>query len=113
MVTIESVSGKCLVMDGSSSTPPVPGMTLETKGSKNVYILMTGPSGLMNLTINTKKVTLRGDSILRVRGTKAPEIVKRKVTLHDTKILIGKIWAKMKGPEPLEEIYNAAVGIRG
>jgi hypothetical protein len=113
MVKIHSVSGNCLVMDGFTCTTAVPGMTLEMKGSTKVYVLMTGPSGLMDLTINNKKLKLRGDSLLRVRGTKAPEFVQRRGTLHETKILIGKIWAKIKGPEPLEEIYNAAVGIRG
>ena len=113
MVTIHRVSGNCLVMDGFTSTTPFPGMTLEMKGSEKVYILMTGPSGLIDLTINNKKLKLRPDTLLRVRGTKAPEFVKRKGTLHETKIMIGKIWAKMKGPETLEEIYNVAVGIRG
>ena len=115
MVTIERVSGECLIMDGSASTTPVPRMTLETISSVKVYILMTGPSGSMDLSINTKKLKMQANSLLRVRGPKAPELVrtKGKGSFHQIKIWIGQRWAEIKGPEPFEEIVNATVGVRG
>ena len=114
MIKITNVEGRCILMDGLTSRTPSPGMELRTKGSDKVYILMTGPRGKITLAFRTKTLTLRANSMLRIRGTLAPEFANRPGTWDDAKLLIGKIWAKIKGPEPLEEIIsNVAVGIRG
>jgi len=114
MVTIERVSGECLIMDGSASTTPVPRMTLETTSPVKVYILITGSSGSMDLSINTKKLKMQANSVLRVRGPKSELVrTKGKGSFHQIKIWIGHRWAEIKGPEPFEEIVNAATGVRG
>jgi len=114
MIKITKVQGRCLLMNGLTSTSPSPGMELRTTGSDRIYVLMTGPRGEMTLSKDRKTFRLRADSIARIRGTLAPEIARRPGTWDEAKLWIGRQWAKIKGPEPLDKIVgNVAVGVRG
>ena len=114
MIKIAKVQGRCLLMNGLTSTTPTPGTELRTAGFDRVYILMTGPRGEMTLATGSKTFRLKANSIARIRGSLAPEFANRPGTWDEAKLLIGRIWARLKGHETLDEIIaNVAVGVRG
>ena len=114
MIKITHVEGRCILMDGFTSRKPQPGMEIRTTSSDKVYVLMTGPMGKITLAFRTKTLTLRANSMLRIRGNLAPEFANRPGTWDEAMLWVGKLWAKIRGPEPFEEIIgNVAVGIRG
>ncbi len=81
MLTIKSVKGNCIIMDGNHFESSFVRMNFELSNSYKTYILMTGSNG--SITFHNEKTLIIGsNSIAGFRGLKIPEVVKRKVNIN-------------------------------
>ena len=98
-------------MDGYYSQAPEAGMTFKPEGTSKTIIFMTGTNGNLILDIRNKTFEMGYRSVLRLRGANAPERVTYKSDFYSLKLFVGRIWAKISGPQPLEKYIPNATSL--
>ncbi len=113
MIKFERISGKALVLDGFTNVIPTSGMSFPGSSVHKTYVIMNGPAGRMELTINNKYLWLPSNSIMKVKGGKSPEKAKMKGGWEQVRLFLGQYWARVTGDEPFEKVVaNVAVGLK-
>ena len=117
MLKFNSISGPCLLTDGTSSQEPYPGMSLPLGGQR--YVITTGSSSHASVSVGGETVNLEPDTIMVV-GRGAHKRVGLDRAYDTVKFYAGKIWAAIEemGEENLDKAvdrvaHNAVVGVRG
>jgi hypothetical protein len=111
MIRFGTISGAVLVDDRRSCQEPYTGLTLPIDNEG--YIIFTGDSATVTMTIHGEQVQMGNNSILYVRTGARPEHA-RGGSMDAIKLALGKIWAFLEGGKNLDEaVGNCAVGVRG
>jgi hypothetical protein len=102
------VTGNVAIDDKYSFRDARTGMVLETGG--NPYLIVTGDNSFATLVIETKTISLGPNSAMHVNY---PQPCQMRGTVHDLKIIVGKLWKMIDRHEWKPEQGNAAIGVRG
>jgi hypothetical protein len=102
------VYGHVVVDDKHIQQTATSGMILDVMSKP--YIILVGNNSKAHLRIESKEMWLNANSVLYTNHERPTQLQE---AVHDVRMFMGKIWAKIDNNEWEPEAGNAAVGVRG
>lgn len=112
MIHIQQVQGNVVVDDikNGYTQQARSGMELDLGGN---YLIATAQNSSLKLSISGKDFSLGASSFIRINGTRTWIDRHLESWSRDSRIFIGKLWARIHNDPRDPGTGNAAVGIRG
>ena len=112
MISIQLVQGNVVVDDvkNCNTQRARSGLTLDAGGN---YLIATARNSSVKLSVNGQDFSLGADSFIRINGSKTWMDRHLESWSRDSRIFIGKLWARIHNDPRDVGTDNAVVGIRG
>jgi hypothetical protein len=112
MIHLQQVQGNVVVDDikNGYTQQARNGMELDTGGN---YLIVTAQNSSVKLSANGQDFSLGASSFIRINGTKTWLDRHMESWSRDSKIFIGKLWARIQHDPRDPGTGNGVVGVRG